>query len=89
MAYQFINTIQTIIQFTILDYITDLPYDIVDLRSIQGIQFYKKIYGKNPDERKVSNNKIEHQHKIDEHGISILQYVLSHTDERSRRLFSG
>lgn len=89
MAYQFINTIQTIIQFTILDYITDLPCEIVDLRSIQGIQFYKKIYGKSPDERKVSKNKIEHQHKIDEHGISMLQYIFSHTDERSRRLFSG
>ena len=89
MAYQFINGIQIIIQYTILDYISNLTYKIVDLQSESGIQFYKQIYGKNSKERVISNDKIEHNYMKSEQETSMLRYIFSHTDERSRRLFSG
>lgn len=89
MAYQFINGIQTIIQYTIIDYIFNPTYEIVDLRTTPGIQFYKQIYGNVRKERVISNNNDKHLYMKGEQQTSMLRYIFSHTDERSRRLFSG
>lgn len=89
MAYQFIDNNYTIIQYTITDYLTDLTLKIVDLRSVRGIQLYKQIYCKMPQERISSKNIFEDYYEDVEYEARTLQYILSYTDERSRRLFAG
>ena len=89
MAYQFVDNIRTIIQYTITDYLTDLTYEIVDLQSVRGIQLYKQIYCQIPQERISTKKILEDFYENDEFKIQSLQYIFSHTDERSRRLFAG
>lgn len=89
MAYQFINNTHTIIQYTITDYLSDLTFEIVDLRSVRGMQLFKQIYSKTPQEKISSKNISKENQNKGEYDALTAKYVLAHTDERSRRLFAG
>jgi len=80
MAYKIISNKGVEIQYTILDFIEIPTFEVIDLRTPEGKERYKELFGRNR-KRKCKNAPAK--------PLRDIKYLFSIYNERDRRLFAG